>query len=81
MDPKAKKTCLRHFIYKRYLISQNTVRKTWKVREGLVAALWAAGDGWVGGRGGWLTPETGRSPSKTHRRNLVYRNDMCSLQK
>ncbi len=41
-------------------MSQYTVRKTWKVREGVVAALWAAGGGWVGGRGGWLTPETGR---------------------
>ncbi len=39
-------------------MSQNTVRKTWKVREGVVAALWAAGGGWVGGTGGWLTPET-----------------------
>jgi hypothetical protein len=79
---KAKKNCLWLFIYKRYLMSQNTVRKTWKVREGVVAALWAAGGGWVGGRGGWLTPETGHAPSKTRSRNLVYMNDIFfSLQK
>jgi hypothetical protein len=68
---KVKKNCLWLFIHKRYLMSQNTVRKTWKVREGVVAALWAAGGGWVGGRGCWLTPETGRSPSQAPKESCL----------
>ncbi len=68
-----------HFIYKRYLMSQNTVRKTWKVREGVLAALWAAGGGWVGGRGGWLTPETTDTRLLKRAEGILFLEMTCAV--
>ncbi len=55
------------------------MRKTWKVREGVLAALWAAGGGWVGGRGGWLTPETADTRLLNRAEGILFIEMTCAV--